>query len=99
MLQEPAAPRTHQTDDALAYRTDEALRIVPISRSVLYELRRQGRIRAVKVGRATLWPRVELERLMADFTAVAAGDPAAATTDEPVSSESPSAQPSIGAAS
>lgn len=42
--------------DMQLYRVDDAQRILNMSRSVIYELMRSGRLRSVKQGRARLIP-------------------------------------------
>lgn len=50
----PATP--DQVPDRHLYRVTEAMQLLSISRSVLYEQIRAGRLRSVKVGRARLIP-------------------------------------------
>ncbi|KAB8196866.1 helix-turn-helix domain-containing protein [Nonomuraea phyllanthi] len=41
-------------DDAQLYRVTDAIRLLPLSRTVIYEQIRNGRLRSVKQGRARL---------------------------------------------
>lgn len=46
--------------------TREAVAWSGIGRSRLFELAREGRLRPVRFGGRTLWPRAELRRLLAE---------------------------------
>lgn len=50
------SPRTEATVPALVYRVDEAADALRLSRSLIYELIRSGRLRTVKAGRRRLVP-------------------------------------------
>lgn len=47
-----------------AFRVNDALRLLSISRSHLYGLVMKGKLRIVKVGNRTLIPATEIERLI-----------------------------------
>lgn len=64
MVEPPSAPGGGL--QSLALRPDDAAAALGISRKFLYLLTKRGEIRAVKVGRAVLYPRVNLERWLAD---------------------------------
>jgi excisionase family DNA binding protein len=46
----------HESEPKALYRIPEAMRLLSLSRSVIYELIRSGRLRAVKEGRTRLIP-------------------------------------------
>jgi excisionase family DNA binding protein len=48
----------------IAFSVADAAKYISISRSSLYELNNRGVITFIKVGRRTLVPRVELDRLL-----------------------------------
>jgi excisionase family DNA binding protein len=51
----PAATATHsRLDDAQLYRVTDAMRLLKLSRTVIYEQLRSGRLRSVHQGRARL---------------------------------------------
>jgi excisionase family DNA binding protein len=47
-------------EEAIAYRPSEALQVLPIGRSALYELLRTGEVESFRVGRARFIPRRSL---------------------------------------
>ena len=49
-----SAPGKEQLDDLQLYRVKDAMRILSLSRTVIYELMRTGRLRSVQQGRARL---------------------------------------------
>jgi excisionase family DNA binding protein len=49
-----SAPGKEQLDDLQLYRVKDAMRILNLSRTVIYELMRTGRLRSVQQGRARL---------------------------------------------
>ena len=51
----------------LLLRVDEAARVLGVSRATLYRLVAAGRLRAVRVGRATRIPARELERFVREL--------------------------------
>ena len=53
--------------DKLLLRLDEAARALGVSRATLYRLIAAGRLRAVRVGRATRIPARELERFVREL--------------------------------
>lgn len=64
-----AAEATNQKNNASelepkAFRVNDALRLLSISRSHLYGLALKGELRIVKVGNRTLIPAAEIERLI-----------------------------------
>ena len=48
------APGSEQLNDLELYRVKDAMRLLKLSRSVIYELLRTGRLRSVQQGRARL---------------------------------------------
>lgn len=48
------APDSVRLDDTQLYRVSDAMRLLRMSRSVIYEQMRAGRLRSVKQGRARL---------------------------------------------
>lgn len=60
---------TELDPDRDAYRMTEAARRLSVSRSLLYRLVGEGKLRTVKVGGVTLVPRDEVERLVRDGVA------------------------------
>lgn len=52
--------------ERMAYSIQEVLEAVPVSRATLMRALAAGQIRSVKLGRRTLIPRDELERLLRD---------------------------------
>ena len=52
-------------EEAIAYRPSEALQVLPIGRSALYELLRTGEVESFRVGRARFIPRQSLLDFMA----------------------------------
>jgi excisionase family DNA binding protein len=66
----PAKPRapipTNPTITPLAYRVADAVRVSGVSKSKLYALAAEGRLRLTRVGGRTLVPRTELERLIVE---------------------------------
>lgn len=57
------------------YRIPEAMRALSMSRSVIYELIRSGRLRSVREGRARLIPATAIAEYIALLEAEAAGEP------------------------
>lgn len=53
------------TDERLAFRITEAARLMSVSPGFLYKLAARGEIRTVRLGKALLIPRREIERLLA----------------------------------
>lgn len=51
-------------DGQLAYRPNEACRVLGISRTVLFELLRDGSIRSVRIGKSRLIQRSEIEAFL-----------------------------------
>jgi excisionase family DNA binding protein len=49
-----SAPESDQLDDLQLYRVKDAMRLLNLSRTVIYELMRTGRLRSVQQGRARL---------------------------------------------
>ena len=49
-----SAPESEQLDDLQLYRVKDAMRLLKLSRTVIYELMRTGRLRSVQQGRARL---------------------------------------------
>ena len=49
-----SAPGHEQLDDLQLYRVKDAMRLLKLSRTVIYELMRTGRLRSVQQGRARL---------------------------------------------
>jgi excisionase family DNA binding protein len=49
------------TVEARLYRVDEAMRVLAMSRTVIYELIRSGRLRSVKQGRCRLIPAAAID--------------------------------------
>jgi excisionase family DNA binding protein len=49
-----SAARKEQLDDLQLYRVKDAMRLLKLSRTVIYELMRTGRLRSVQQGRARL---------------------------------------------
>jgi excisionase family DNA binding protein len=49
-----SAPGPEQLDDLQLYRIKDAMRLLNLSRTVIYELLRTGRLRSVQEGRARL---------------------------------------------
>lgn len=49
-----------------AMTVDEATKFVGFGRTTLYALKAQGKIRTIKIGRRTLFPRSELLRVLAE---------------------------------
>jgi excisionase family DNA binding protein len=49
-----SAPEAEQLDDLQLYRVKDAMRLLNLSRTVIYELMRTGRLRSVQQGRARL---------------------------------------------
>jgi excisionase family DNA binding protein len=49
-----SAPGSEQLNDLQLYRVKDAMRLLKLSRSVIYELLRTGRLRSVRQGRARL---------------------------------------------
>jgi excisionase family DNA binding protein len=49
-----SAPGQEQLDDLQLYRVKDAMRLLKLSRTVIYELMRTGRLRSVQQGRARL---------------------------------------------
>ena len=49
-----SAPGSEQLNDLELYRVKDAMRLLKLSRSVIYELLRTGRLRSVQQGRARL---------------------------------------------
>ena len=74
-----AAPATPEGGDVARIVADGCLRTGPAveftgwSRTALFAYKRAGRIRAIRSGRKTLWPRSELRRLMAELLAAKEG--------------------------
>jgi len=62
----PSVPGSAPAPASLALRPDDAAAALGISRKFLYILTKRGEIPAVKVGRAVLYPRVNLERWLAE---------------------------------
>lgn len=70
----PSVPGGIPPAPSLALRPDDAAAALGISRKFLYLLTKRGEIRAVKVGRAVLYPRVNLERWLADRSGAGAAE-------------------------
>ena len=49
-----SAPRPERLNDLQLYRVKDAMRLLNLSRTVIYELLRTGRLRSVQQGRARL---------------------------------------------
>jgi excisionase family DNA binding protein len=49
-----SAPESEQLNDLQLYRVKDAMRLLNLSRTVIYELMRTGRLRSVQQGRARL---------------------------------------------
>ena len=49
-----SAPASEQLNDLQLYRVKDAMRLLNLSRTVIYELMRTGRLRSVQQGRARL---------------------------------------------
>ena len=49
-----SAPESEQLDDLQLYRVKDAMRLLNLSRTVIYELMRTGRLHSVQQGRARL---------------------------------------------
>jgi excisionase family DNA binding protein len=49
-----SAPGSEQLNDLQLYRVKDAMRLLNLSRTVIYELLRTGRLRSVQQGRARL---------------------------------------------
>jgi excisionase family DNA binding protein len=49
-----SAPESEQLNDLQLYRVKDAMRLLNLSRTVIYELIRTGRLRSVQQGRARL---------------------------------------------
>jgi excisionase family DNA binding protein len=49
-----SAPESEQLDDLQLYRVKDAMQLLNLSRTVIYELMRTGRLRSVQQGRARL---------------------------------------------
>jgi excisionase family DNA binding protein len=63
---DPAAQPGQQSGGTRLYRIHEVLQLLPLSRSVLYEQIRSGRLRSVKQGRA----RLVSEKAIRDYIAL-----------------------------
>ena len=50
----------------IAVSPDDAATLLGVSRATIYNLRRRGHLRIVKVGRSSKVPYADLERIMAD---------------------------------
>lgn len=68
MGQEKTPDLDFRENKKLAYRLPEVTEITGISRSTLYKLMNEGRLRAAKSGRRTLILRTELERYLREIT-------------------------------
>ena len=55
----------HELNTPLAHRVPEACRRLGIGRSALYELIKAGELRAIKIGKRTLIPETELQKIIA----------------------------------
>jgi len=64
-------------DDRLTLSVPEAARLLGIGRGLAYELVRQGKLPALRLGRRLLVPRVALMRLLAGDLKIPSGHPAA----------------------
>jgi excisionase family DNA binding protein len=51
--------------ERVAYSPDEAAQLLGVHRGTIYNLKKRGEIEFVKIGRRTLVPRSEIERLTA----------------------------------
>jgi excisionase family DNA binding protein len=49
--------------ELLAYTVKDACRVLGIGRSMLYKLIAESKLKPIKIGRRTLIPRAEIERL------------------------------------
>ena len=49
-----SVPESEQLDDLQLYRVKDAMRLLNLSRTVIYELMRTGRLRSVQQGRTRL---------------------------------------------
>ncbi|MEU1736518.1 hypothetical protein [Streptosporangium sp. NPDC020145] len=58
-------------DDQLAYRPEQALKVFPIGRTILFSLLKSGEIESFRVGRARFIPRDALEAYMSRLRAEA----------------------------
>ncbi len=68
--------------EKLVVTVDQAAKALGISRGLAYEMARQGRIPAIRLGRRLLVPRSALERMLAEAD-VGAGDNDGAGRDFP----------------
>lgn len=71
------SPKIVETGDRLAYPVSEACRMLGIGRTFLYMLEKRGAVRFVKLGRRTMVPRSEIDRLLAEGTEQPKSDQAA----------------------
>lgn len=62
----------HELNTPLAHRVPEACRRLGIGRSALYELIKTGELRAIKIGKRTLIPETELQKIIAARLEIAA---------------------------
>ncbi|GAA3078259.1 helix-turn-helix domain-containing protein [Streptosporangium carneum] len=58
-------------DDQIAYRPEQALKVFPIGRTLLFSLLKSGEIESFTVGRARFIPREALEEYMERLRAAA----------------------------
>ena len=68
--------------EKLVVTVDQAAKALGISRGLAYEMARQGRIPAIRLGRRLLVPRLALERMLAEAV-VGAGENDDADLDFP----------------
>lgn len=54
---------------AVLLTTDQVIEMLQVSRSTLYELIDQGRLRPVKLGRIVRYPRSNIESMIGDLSA------------------------------
>ena len=59
---------TNQTPDPLAYRISDACHVLGIGKTSLYELMKEGRIKAIKIAGRTLIDAASIRALVADAT-------------------------------
>ncbi len=58
----------HQADQRLAYNEQEAAQLLSISPRTLFTLRKEGKVRAIKVGNRVIYSRDELLRFLNSST-------------------------------
>lgn len=70
----PLLARPDSEVQTLLYRVPDAMRVLSLSRSVIYELIRAGRLRTVKEGRARLVPQSAIAEYVALLEREARGE-------------------------